>query len=130
MRIIWITHNLLAWLQFTFLITCTGWPSVVLPYCQNPNTTTTQPQTNITLVGLDRKMTLHTTPPTETQCYHYLSCYWPDFDETFKVGSCEHLEHISTVRVTFVHVTFVLPTFVHIRNISAVTDPILMKLYS
>jgi len=46
-----------------------------------------------------------------------------------KVGSCEHLEHIPTVRVTFVHVTFVLATFVHIRNISAVTDPILMKLY-
>ena len=22
----------------------------------------------------------------------YLSCYWPDFDETLKVGSCEHLE--------------------------------------
>ena len=31
--------------------------------------------------------------------------------------------------MTFVHATFVLATFVHIRNISAVTDPILMKLY-
>ena len=61
--------------------------------------------------------------------YHdYLSCYWPDFAETLKVGSCEHLEQIPTVRVTFVHVTFVLATFVHIRNISAVTNPILMKL--
>ena len=30
--------------------------------------------------------------------------------------------------MTFVHVTFVLATFVHIRIISAVTDPILMKL--
>ena len=55
----------------------------------------------------------------------YLSCYWPDFDETLNVGSCEHLEHIPTVSVTFV-----LVTFVHIRNISAVNDPILMKLYS
>ena len=40
------------------------------------------------------------------------------------VGSYEHLEQIPTVWVTFVHATFV-----HIRNISAVTDPILMKLY-
>ena len=29
----------------------------------------------------------------------------------------------------FIQETFVLATFVHIRNISAVTDPILMKLY-
>ena len=39
--------------------------------CQNTNSTTTQPQFNITLVGLDTKMTLHTTPPhpppTQTQ---------------------------------------------------------------
>ena len=63
------------------------------------------------------------------QYQEYLSCYWPDFDETLKVGSCKHLEQIPTVRVTFVHTTFVLATFVHIRNISAVTDPILMKLY-
>ena len=104
----------------------------------------------------------------------YLSCYWPDFYETLKVASWEHLEKILTVmvifvqatfaqvtfvhigisqllltrfwwnfkgrflehleqnpsvRVTFVHATFVLATYVHIRNISAVTDPILMKLY-
>ena len=31
----------------------------------------------------------------------YLSCYWPDFDETLKVGSWEHLEQIPTVTVTF-----------------------------
>ena len=30
-------------------------------------------------------------PTTETQCQQYLSCYWPDLDETLKVGSCEHL---------------------------------------
>ena len=35
----------------------------------------------------------------------------------------------TNVRMTFVvQATFVLVTFVHIRNISAVTDPILMKL--
>ena len=63
----------------------------------------------------------------------YLSCYWPDFDETLQVGSWEHLEQIPTVTVTyvlaiFVQATFVLETFVHIRNISAVTDLILTKL--
>ena len=92
-----------------------------------------KPQPNLnTTVGFDNKMTLQTPPTqptTQTQHQQYLSCYWPDFDETLKVGSCEHLEHIPTVWVTFVHAIFVLATFVHIRNISAVTDPILMKLY-
>ena len=91
------------------------------------------PQRNLnTRLGLTRKwLCIPPTPPhpTETQCQQYLSCYWPDVDETLKVGSCEHLEQIPTVRVTFVHATFVLATYVHIRNISAVTDPILMKLY-
>ena len=67
-------------------------------------------------------------PPTQTQSQQYLSCYWPDFDETLKVGSWEHLEKIPIVMVTFVQATFVLATFVHIRNISAVTDPMLTKL--
>ena len=85
-----------------------------------------------TEVGLDVKMTLHHPPPptvtTQTQSQQYFSCYWPDLDQTLKVGSWEHLEQIKTVTVTFVQATFVLATFVHIRNISAVTDPILMKL--
>ena len=46
------------------------------------------------------KMTLQTTPPNpptaQTQCQQYLSRYWPDFDETLKVGSWEHLEQIQT----------------------------------
>ena len=93
-----------------------------------------QPYLNLTStqrLGFTRKWLYnhHHHPPTQTQCQQYLSCDWPDFDETLKVGSCEHLEPIPTVRVTFVHATFVLPTFVHIRNISAVTDSILMKLY-
>ena len=33
-----------------------------------------------------------------------------------------------TVMVTFVGATIILATFVHIRNISAVTEPILIKL--
>ena len=44
----------------------------------------------------------------------YLSCYWPDFDQTLKVGSWEHLEQIRTDIVTFVQATFALATFVHI----------------
>ena len=77
------------------------------------------------------KMTVQATPPphpTQTQCHQYLSCYWSDFDETLKVGSWEHLEHIPTVTMTFVQATFVLATFVNIRNISTVADMILTKL--
>ena len=58
----------------------------------------------------------------------YLSCYWPDFDGTLKVACWKHLEQIPTIKLTFVQATFVLVTFVHIRNISTVADPILMKL--
>ena len=101
--------------------------------CQNPNQTTTQPNK----LGLTRKWLYTTThhhpppptPPTpQTQCRQYLSCYWPDFDETLKVASLEHLEQIPSIKLTFVQATFVLATIVHIRNISAVTDLILMKL--
>ena len=58
----------------------------------------------------------------------YISCYSPDFEQTLKVGSWDHLEQIPTVMVTFFQATFVLPTFVHIRNISSVTNQILTKL--
>ena len=47
----------------------------------------------------------------------YFSCYWPNFDEIFKVASWEHLEQI-TIKLTFVQAIFVLVTFVHIRKIS------------
>ena len=97
-----------------------------LSYCQNPNSTTTQP--NITKTGFDLKMTLNHPPPQQTQCQQYLSCFWPGFDETLKVASWELLEQIPTSKLTFVQAIFVLATFVHIRNISAVTDPILTKL--
>ena len=59
----------------------------------------------------------------------YLSSYWPDFDQTLKVGSWDPLEQIPTVMVTFVQATFVPETFVLFRNISPVTDPILTKLF-
>ena len=58
----------------------------------------------------------------------YLSCYWFDFDQILNVGSRDLYEHIPTVTMTSVQAIFVLATFVHIRNISAVTDPILTKL--
>ena len=66
---------------------------------------------------------------TQTLSQQYLSCYWPDFDETLMVGSWEHLEQTLTVTVTFVQATFAQTTFVHIRNVSTVTDLILTKLY-
>ena len=41
---------------------------------EKPQLSSTKP--NITLVGLDIKMTVHTTPPpTQTQYQQYLSCY-------------------------------------------------------
>ena len=58
----------------------------------------------------------------------YLHCYWTDFDETLKLASWEQLEQIPTIKLIFVQATFVLATFVHIRNISTVTNPILIKL--
>ena len=42
------------------------------------------------IVKTPTQPTLHTTihpPPTQTQCRQYLSCYWPDFYQTLKVGS-------------------------------------------
>ena len=76
------------------------------------------------------KMTLIQPPPptTQAQCQQYLSCYYPDIDETLKIDSWEHLEKITTVMMTSVQAAFVLATFVHIKSISALTDPILMKL--
>ena len=49
-------------------------------------TTPTQPQLNST-VGFDTKMTLiHHHPPTQTQCQQYLSCHWPNFNQTLNEG--------------------------------------------
>ena len=58
----------------------------------------------------------------------YLSSYWPDFDQTLKVGSWDPLEQIPTAMMTFVQATFVLVTFFYIKNMLAVTDLILTKL--
>ena len=58
----------------------------------------------------------------------YFSCYSPEFYETLKVSSWKHLEQIPTVTGTFVQASFVLATFVHVRNISAVSASILIKL--
>ena len=92
------------------------------------NQYSSQPQRNITLVMLDTKMTLHSPQKLIASNNSTCSCYLPDFDETLKVCSWEHLEQIPNVMMTFFQATFVLATFVHIRNISALTDPILMKL--
>ena len=131
--------------------------------CQNPNSTTTHLNLNLTLVRLENdSMSAISqllliqfwwnfegrflgTSRTDSNCYsdicpgnicprdicpyhEYLRCNWPDFDETLKIGSWEHLEQIPTVMVKFVQTTFVLATIFYSRIISAVTDPILTKL--
>ena len=96
-------------------------------FCQNPNLTSPQ--------RLSSTWKWLCIPPHPTQTTTHTNSIsaksqllLPDFDETLKVGSCEHLEQVPTVTMTFVQATFVLATYVLIRNISAVTDPILMKL--
>ena len=59
----------------------------------------------------------------------YLICYWSDFDQTLKVVSWDNFLQMPIVMVTFIQATFVLATFIHIRNISAVTEVILAKLF-
>ena len=97
-------------------------------YFQNPNSTSTQQQINKSWVWHENDFAYHPTTPPHSNS-KYLSCYWPDFDQTLNLSSWDYLELISTVAVTFVQATFVLATFVHIRNISAVTDPILIKFW-
>ena len=59
----------------------------------------------------------------------YLSCYLFDFDQILNIGSWDLYEHIPTVTMTSVQAILVLATFVHIRNISAVTDPFLTEVF-
>ena len=52
-------------------------------FCHNPNSTTTQLQK----LGVTWKwLYTTTTHPPGTKRQQYLSCYWPDFYQTFKVG--------------------------------------------
>ena len=88
--------------------------------CQNPNPTSTQP--NLTYVWvLHENDFAH--PPTTTH-RQYLIYTLPNFDQILKIGSCNHLEQIPIVTVTFVQTRLV-----HIRNISDVTDPIFAKVF-
>ena len=64
---------------------------------------------------------------TQTLRQQYLSCYWPDLDQTLNKGSWENIQQIKSVTKTFVQVTFVLGTFVHISNIWPDLDQILNK---
>ena len=70
------------------------------------------------------KMTFHH-PPTRNFMSALSQLLLTRFWLNFKSGWWEHLEQIPSVMLTFVWATFVLATFVHIRNISAVPDPIL-----
>ena len=58
----------------------------------------------------------------------YLSCYWPDLNQTLNKGFWENIQQITAITSTFAKATFVLGTFIHISNISAVTGPIWIKL--
>ena len=55
-------------------------------------TTPTQLYSKLDLTGkwlctpLPTPTTITYNPPPQTQCQQYLSCYWPDFDQTLKVG--------------------------------------------
>ena len=93
----------------------------------NVNSTTIQPK-----LGLTRKWLCKpphpTTPPQKLNVRNISAVTDPDFDQALNVVSWDYLEQILAVPVTFVQATFVLVTFVHIKIISAVTDPILMKL--
>ena len=98
---------------------CSAWPRLKLNTKIGFHTTTHHPPT---------------TPPPTTQTLRqqYLSCYWPDLDQTLNKGSWEHIQQITTVTTTFVQTTFVLRTFVlrtfvHISNNSAVTSTYILE---
>ena len=49
--------------------------------CHNPNSTSTQ------LKSWVWHENDFNPPPPQTQCHRYLSCYWPNFNQTLKLGS-------------------------------------------
>ena len=83
---------------------------------------------------LNTKIGVHTTHPqpttttTQTLNQQYLSCYWPDLDQTLNKESWELIQQIATGTTTFVQAIFVQVKFSHINNISAVTCTIWIKL--
>ena len=93
-------------------------------FCQTQFQSAVQSQLNWELALLSQVTTITTTTTKRTRTpTSYLSCYWPNLDQSLKVGTWEHLEQISAVTGTFVQATFL-----HISNISALNDPILTKL--
>ena len=102
--------------------------SLIFNVLSQPQLNHNSTQPNKTKIGFDMKMTLHHHQPPQTQHHQYLSCYWPNFNQTLNKGSWDHLQQIPTMTMTFVKATFVMATSVHIRNVSAVTAPILPKL--
>ena len=104
--------------------------SIVLVGIVKAQLNSTQQQFNLSWVGPENCFANPTHPPPHPPQKLNISCELPKFDHTLKVASWEHLEQIPTIQKAFVKPTFALKTFVHIRirNVSAVTDPILMKL--
>ena len=90
----------------------------------------TQPNITLSWVRHENDFAYHPipTPTTQTQCYQYFSCYWPNFNETLNIGSWEHSEQVPPVTVTFVQKYLSWGYLSYIWNISDVTDPMLTKL--
>ena len=81
-------------------------------------------------LGLSLTLKLVYTPPiitSQTLRQQYLSRYRPDVDQTLNIRSWDYLQHI--YNAMFVQAAFLLATFVHIRNISAVPNSILSKIF-
>ena len=64
-------------LGVVYMLYIKGW------YCHNPNSTSTQLKRWVVHEN-DFNPPPPPPPTRETQCQQYLSCYWPDFDETLK----------------------------------------------
>ena len=62
------------------------WP-LITKYCHNPNSTSTQLKSWVWHENDFNPPPPTHHPPTQTQCQQYLSCYWPDFNQSLKLGS-------------------------------------------
>ena len=70
--------------------------------------------------GFYTKLTLHYHHPSkEIQYQQYISCYWPNFNQTLKVSSWDQLEQLLNLTMTFIY----------IRNTSTVNNPTSTKMF-
>ena len=50
-----------------------------------------------------------TPPPPQTQCQQYLSCSWPDFNQTLKAGLWDQQQHEQQQQQQIQHLIYYLP---------------------